>query len=505
MHRTILNIGFYLCLVAVPVSTLHSYINPFIFSFLAVGIYFILNPLAYPFEGQENESALFLPDSPNPKTDFLFAMELAGPKKSFFDSDWDASWLTFLEHRIPHFHTGGRADLESLEDSSYRTIMVAGKGWGEFPRELHEKLERFVARGGKLILSRPYAGLGNFYQGCTVPYIRDFSELYNSICENQDALGLFSNKNVYTIGFDYGLLSMVLRQGMPQNSFFVRKKSKIKIRQKNSFDLCMDHPHTPYPWLDRLDDSLAGKLGLPDPKIGKKIILTHDEDYYGATLADIVTREHSEFKIPSVNFIVADSKIAKGELDRIIKTGSEIGIHWNCFRFHLDKTGAHYNPYPSLKTQIESLKRKLPQDYVVTSNRNHWLKWGHSYTLPLEILSASGIGVDATFGAWLDKEGPLYGTLRPYRALSQDGKPLALLEMPTLLYDNVDWLSNHFSSDVLQRACWLNVLFHPNIAQKKMNLQKPSSYQLLLQLLDKGFSFTTFSKEMTQWKKPVVC
>lgn len=500
MHRTIINIAFYAFILGAISSSVYNYFISLIFIILAIVSFFVLNPTSYSLLSQKKDSSILFEYYFKEKSDFLFALELAEPRSSYFDSDWDASWLTFLEHRLRSFSLGSKSDLEGLKTGMYKSIMIAGEGWNEFTENCIHNLKRFVSEGGNLILTRPYKSLEYFFTECDFKYITSLSELHSILLSDPVKPIIFSKKKVHTIFFNYGLISMAVRQGLPNNNYSISKKSIIKIRQKNSFDLCFNDEYASYPWIDRLDDEISKQLDFPEPKIGKKIIITHDEDYYQSTLSKVVSHETKKYKIQSVNFIIADSNISKDNIQQIIDTGSEIGIHWNCFKIHLDKTGLHYNPYKSLIEQIEILQKKLPATYCVNSNRTHWLKWDDSYTLPFEIISGAGIAIDTTLGAWLHHQGPIFGTMRPYRVLNSEGRPLPLHEIPTLVYDNTKWLNDTYFSDTFKNQCWLNVLFHPKPAINNITQNDSSWYRELLNLRKLGFTFTTLSEGIKQWK-----
>ncbi|MBI3600861.1 MAG: hypothetical protein HY097_09530 [Nitrospinae bacterium] len=183
---------------------------------------------------------------------------------------------------------------------------------------------------------------------------------------------------------------------------------------------------------------------------------------------------------------MSDSKISAGTIEKLIRSGDEVGIHWNRFYLHVNRFGLHYAKNKSLKEQINHLssKLKVQSSKLKIPCRIHYLRWGNDYTDAFEIMNSANIYMDSSYGPGRDEWGYVFGTGFPFQPLDKNGIPFNLYEFPFHChepYGNIG--DSHFNKLIDESVNTFNMtivyLFHPYHCKKD-----GVSYERMLKAMD---------------------
>ncbi len=302
---------------------------------------------------------------------------------------------------------------------------------------------------------------------------------------------------VVTCGIDVGRLLVTVQQGLPEPDYRVTKKRWGFYKHVlESHDLVCDESllKNAIPIADVLERSLLAATGVrettpgwwafPDRAPGI-LLMTHDEDEYGAERCDILREHERAIGARSTYFLIAGRRLADGwraaDARRFADDGADLALHWN----QLPMLTGIWKVEPisrqfALIDQVDWF-RDLRSEAGIPSapilNRNHYLTWASPaeyasgdthYTRNFRRMYRHGIVVDSTYGPNRDGRGYLFGTGRPFLPIDTDGQPIPVREMPFVSQEDWGgedeaWFARLFADSEARYHCAIACIFHPHL------------------------------------------
>lgn len=441
-----------------------------------------------------------------------------------FDTvDWSYAWSNTIEQEIGPHTVVDASTLRSVELARYRYVILTSSASEKGDDiDLVTQLERYVKRGGVLVLERPRGRLRKSFSAdggggerrpenvsrvkyLKDPYLTQLKELplYTTyVGSSAPAVGAqvylsmdgapvvysvpMERGHAITVEFNYGLQMMAMQQGLPEADFSVRNRYPGQLQPPlEASDLVMSDRllNNEVPYADLLEKYLVHivfndarpVISLWPFKHSKEgaLLMTHDEEMMGNKSSWMAEWEKEKgyrstyFVIPSEYFTLKGSRALR-------KAGADVQLHWNRPQDGqgiFDPVGVwKIQPFArphSLKEQQEALNELLPRGKKILANRNHYLLWSDTYTGVFRQLSAAGINMDSTYGPDLGCRGYLFGTGQPFWALDANGIPLPVMEIPFLTAEDLGDVDSAYLYKLFRESQRgyhqsINLLFHPN-------------------------------------------
>jgi len=301
------------------------------------------------------------------------------------------------------------------------------------------------------------------------------------ICAAPQGRGL-----VVVSGLDAGALLPGLQQGLPPgpgDGLATRHPAPLSPHLQTA-DLVADVRllDNAVPYADLLERLLAGLLdlagplprwwGYPEGRPGAYLV-THDEEGMGDRATWMVDLERTLPGGRSTWFLLPGSGLTTHGVG-LLRAGGALGLHWDLTadpqNGNLLLTGI--GPVRPLATRLtlgEQGDWYLRRVGVSpTLNRNHYLLWEESWAAPFARLAAAGVLLDSSYGPDVQCRGYLFGTGRPFTALSEQGLPLPIQELPFQVAEELGGADAAFLEELLAQSARryhtaVVALFHPNV------------------------------------------
>lgn len=302
--------------------------------------------------------------------------------------------------------------------------------------------------------------------------------------------------HVVVCGFDVGRLLVTVQQGLPEADYRVRKRWGFYEHVLESHDLvCAESLlKNAIPIADVVERAIFAATGVrettpgwwafPDRAPGL-LLMTHDEDEYGAAQCDILREHERSIGARATYFLIAGRRLADGwradDARRFADDGADLALHWN----QLPMLTGIWKVEPisrqfALIDQVDWF-RALRRDAGIASapilNRNHYLTWASPaeyasgdthYTRNFRRMYRHGIVVDSTYGPNRGGRGYLFGTGRPFVPIDTDGQPIPVREIPFVSQEDWGgedeaWFARLFAESESRYHCAITTIFHPHL------------------------------------------
>lgn len=377
------------------------------------------------------------------------AVESAAAHRSVAKMDWSMAWVNFFEQEFGHYDHIDVSEVSKLPGKRRTLIVDANADWPVDP-----------------------LGLGILVGLTGTDRDRAF---------HRDD-GTFARQLVE------------LQQGVPANDDFTLEKTL------GFYDWCLethdlasitDPRHELEPLADRLEFEMLMKFRrteplprwwyFPDAAPGL-LLMTHDEDAYGAEQCDLLLEHELEIGARSTTFLIPfprmDELWSDADVARYRDAGNDLQLHWNRDAM----VSGFWKVEPTkrvfgLDEQLELLERTLGARPEPLINRNHYLIWeslanmrsGDSdWARTFRILHAAGVDMDSSYGPNRGGRGFVFGTGRPFYPLDTNGLVIPVLELPFVAQENWDgedeaWWTALFETSATGGHSALACIFHPHL------------------------------------------
>lgn len=423
------------------------------------------------------------------KADVLLVLDYASIQASpapFEQKDWSAAWINLLEQEIGPLTVATPRSLSHrvLEDS--RVVVLTSSVTTGLSDSLLAQLKEHAAKGNTLVIERPSGALrdafsadgrANTRRGREITFAKDIPEPYltqlrasplstdyiGSTKALPDATTLLAidgapvvyakpigKGHVITIDFDLGEQLVAMQQGKPQGSFHVRSKDPTRAEPRTD-DLVLDDQlkGANIPYADLLERFIAHSVigryaSLPFfwtyPAGARGVVISvHEDDVLGDGGGWMLEYE-SEHKGNSTLLTATNSGLTAAGAATIHRMGGDIGLLWrmdNTPQGYVERLGlGGFMPLArpvSLSKQLDALKQPLPVNYVRSACiAGHY--WSEDWAWPFKLLAEQNIRIDTSY-ALPRTSGYAFGTGLPFLAMTEEGLPLGIRELPIVVPD----------------------------------------------------------------------
>lgn len=449
----------------------------------------------------------------------------AAGRADFHSKDWSYEWLNIVETAVGPYSVLDMAQVTDADLEQTRVIVLTRSASRGLSAEWSSRLMTFMQEGGVVISEGPSPLVGSALGAAsvtprvgrvhldtmssefigdsgdrealagrplhTVSYLLNIGTLSLAASGGVEVLASSSGRpcivrshqgkgRLIAILFDLSTALVALKQGIPGRGLVARILSNLmygwgwpkpahSIPKLRHFAGNAPVP----PLLEILSDAIfrLARSRCPMPVVsrlpsGKRafLIMTHDEDYDSSDLASVI-RDEAAAGVPQTVFLLADAERDPGDKTTIEQSASEVALHTNRFRVHFDRSGVHANQYRSPVECLASLTGEFPA-HRITSNRIHWLSWDRRLGETFRRIASAGITIDSSQGPVSQAKGYIFATGFGYRPLDDNGAPLALVEIPYQIEDDLAGADASYLGDIIERCSeqWRTgvvLLLHP--------------------------------------------
>lgn len=430
-------------------------------------------------------------------SDVLIVLDYEAIQQSpaaFSDKDWSAAWINMMEQEVgPVSIASPRSLSQRVLDESRVVILTASVTRQRLPEGLRGQLVEHVKRGNVLVLERPTGelrelfsadGRANERRGERVTFVRGLAEPFHeqlrqlplstdyvgSTGVREGAVPLMAidgalvvyaltvSKGVaITVDFDLGEQLVSLQQGRPKTGFVVKPTDPSRAHPTTA-DLVASERMVGHavPMADLLERFMVhGVIGRyhplpvfwPYPGGARGVVVGVHEDRRlgdgGGWMLDHERRTRqpdgsARHSASSSLLLTTDAGLTAAGGATIQRMGGDVGLLWRM----AGTPAAAWEPMgvgsfrpvarpTSLKAQLDHVRGKLPAPSVRTVRTvDGW--WSSRWAAPFEEMAAEGVRVDMSY-ATPRISGYAYGTGFPFMALSAQGMPLGVRELPIVV------------------------------------------------------------------------
>lgn len=406
--------------------------------------------------------------------------------KHFEKKDWSAAWINLLEQEVGPITIATPKSLSHRVLAESRVVILTASVTSNLPGTLLEQLRQHIDRGNTLVIERPTGGLreafsadgsANTRRGREVTFALDLPEPHishlkqmplstdyiGSVQALEGATTLMSidgapvvyakpigQGHVITIDFDLGEQLVALQQGKPSNQFTVKSKQpKRTTPMTQDLILNQDMLGSSIPYADLLERFIVHGVisrycALPvfwlyPYKARGMVIGLHEDDTLGDGGGWMLQYENSH-KASSTILTSTNAGLTAAGATTMHRQGGDMGLLWRmqhtpyAYEERLGMGGFQPLARPvTLEKQLKQLKQTLPINYVRTA-KVAGDYWSTQWDEPFKRLSAVKIRTDMSYST-PNTSGYAFGTGIPFLALSSDGLPLGIRELPVVIPD----------------------------------------------------------------------
>ncbi|RAL24658.1 hypothetical protein DL240_00160 [Lujinxingia litoralis] len=405
----------------------------------------------------------------------------SGP--SFSERDFSAAWINLVEQEFGPVAIATPQTLAASTLDESRVIILTSSVTADLPSSTLEAVRRRAREGSLVIVERPRGELRAQFSangragvrraqrlthadGLSDPFLSQLrqtpmaTDFIGSTSPREGASTLLSidgapviyalpvgQGHVITVDFDLGEQLVSLQQGRPDENY--RLRGDHGQRPPRTSDLVADEklPGAEVPYADLLERYIAHGViaryaplpafwAYPGDALGAVVFL-HEDARLGDGGAWMLDYENSQ-RANSTLLSSIDSGLTKEGAESIHKRGGEVGLLWRYPHPHTatyapDGFGA-FQPLKrplTIEEQLNQMRDLLPINYIRTT-RSIDGTWAPTWSAPLAALAEANIRIDASY-AVPGHSGFAFGTGLPFLALSDEGIPLGLRELPIIV------------------------------------------------------------------------
>ncbi len=452
----------------------------------AIGLYFQSEPWLLDPDAKVSDGSEIAREA---KADVVLVIDYAVVRASppeFERRDWSAAWINVLEQEIGPVTIATPQSLSEQVVQQARVVILtasAARGVGD---GLMGQLERHVRGGGTLVLERPRGALRAAFsadgratqsrRARTITHARELvapfdkelmdsplsTEYVGSTGSREGATTWMSMDGVpvvyaisrgqgavITIEFDVGEQLVATQQGRPKKGWTLGEgEGPERVEALVSDDRLIG---AKVPYADMLERFLVhGVIAhyAPLPALwyypggaDGVVVGVHEDDQLGDGAGWMLDHEREERAVSTL-LVTHDSGLSAAGAATIHRKGGDIGLLWRLPGTPEERDerlgAAGFTPLARplwLGRQLDLLKKTLPVSYVRTSRiMDGW--WTREWDGAFRQLSEAGVRVDTTYQS-RRTSGYAFGTGLPFLALSSEGIPLGVREMPIVVGQGV--------------------------------------------------------------------
>lgn len=409
------------------------------------------------------------------------AIRQSGP--AFSQRDFSAAWINLVEQEFGPVAIATPQTLAASMLDEARVIILTSSVSSDLPPGTLDAVRRRAREGNLVVVERPDGQLREMFsangragmrraqrithaEGLDEPYLTQLrqspvvTEFVGSTSPREGAQTLLSidgapviyalpvgRGHVVTVDFDFGEQLVALQQGRPDEQYRVRPANVQ--RAPGTADLVADPAllGSDVPYADLLERYIAHGVitrfapvpafwAFPGDAQGAVVFL-HEDARLGDGGAWMLEYENSR-RASSTLLTTVDAGLSKEGAEAIHARGGEVGLLW---RFPHPATATYapdgfgaFQPFErplSIEEQLDQLRDVLPVNYVRTA-RSIDGTWSEDWSAPLAALAESNIRLDTSYTV-PGQSGYAFGSGLPFLAMSDEGIPLGLRELPIVV------------------------------------------------------------------------
>lgn len=461
-----------------------------------IGLKIEQHPITLPAKDQPTGEALAA--SGTSGADVLLVISSSGVAASTTQWNLDQAWLNTIEQEIGEYQVRTVQELTRSDLDTTSWVIIPRRASAEFDATQIQAVANWVEDGGVAIIEQPEGPWQQLTgailsrarlretrritsfdaspaRGRTrekvvsmplrttlIPYTpRELSRGrdYQVLLEIDGSPGVVSLQRgrgkLFVVMFDFARAVTSTQQGSPTDNFETPRSADsplpAKLSTTQSLSRDEDYFETTVPWTDLLERNLLylADRQRPVPRLWNypgdhrgAFLVTHSEAGAGIRSEFMIDWEHRSNE-PSTLFTVAES-IAPQGLARLSRKGASVSLQWvpsNAPIVPYETWGLrNFRPIRramGIQEQLEALNEALQPYGPTRSGRSLDGIWLRDYFRPFELLEASDIELDSSFGPaprvlaeGEPRVGYLFGTGLPYRPLGVRGDRFSFFELP---------------------------------------------------------------------------
>ena len=452
---------------------------------LAVGLYFQGAPWSLDPSAKSSDGAEIAREA---KADVVLVIDYASIRTSpdsFEKKDWSAAWVNVLEQEVGPVTIATPQSLSEQVVQRARVVILTASAAHGVGDGLMGQLERHVRKGGTLVLERPKGALRVAFSAdgragerraraithardLTAPFDKELmaaplsTEYVGSTASREGATTWMSMDGapviyaiprgqgaVITIEFDLGEQLVATQQGRPKEGWTLGVGEGPERVEALISDERLVGAMVPYAdMLERfiVHGVIAHYAPLPAlwyyPGGADGVVVgVHEDDQLGDGAGWMLDHERTQRSVSTL-LVTHDSGLTAAGAATIHRKGGDIGLLWRLPGTPEERDerlgAAGFTPLARplwLGRQLDVLKKTLPVNYVRTARiMDGW--WTREWDGAFRRLSQVGVRIDTTYQS-RRTSGYAFGTGLPFLALSSEGIPLGVREMPIVVGQNV--------------------------------------------------------------------